>query len=401
MQSISTIGLDIAKSVFQLHGVDAAGQVVIRRQLRRRHVLAFFQKLPPCLVGIEACASSHHWSRELQSLGHAVRLMPPAYVKPYVKRQKNDITDAEAICEAVTRPNMRFVPTKTVEQQSCLMLHRVRHLFIRQQTAVINSIRAYLAEFGIVAPVGRRGVEQLLEVVADTADCRLPEVGRACLAALGSQLRALKAQILEFDRRIIAWHRSSTTSKRLDAIPGVGPALATALVASIADPKAFRSGRDFSAWVGLVPKQNSSGGKDKLGSISKQGGRYLRSLFTAGALAVIRYAKIHGTGHRPWLTRLLARRPTKVAARIEPHVTVFDKSARKDGTFSREDFNYDQTKDVYICPDGKPLTTTGTRVNDGNTLLYRASLRSRCCPSTPARKVPRSIHEHARDTAPS
>jgi transposase len=315
MQSISTIGLDIAKSVFQVHGVDAVGQVVLRRQLKRRHVLAFFQKLPPCLVGIEACASSHHWSRELQALGHTVRLMPPAYVKPYVKRQKNDSTDAEAICEAVTRPNMRFVPTKTVEQQSGLMLHRARHLFIRQQTAVINSIRAYLAEFGIVAPVGRRGVEQLLQVVADTADRRLPEeVARACLAALGNQLRALKAQILEFDRRIIAWHRSSATSKRLDAIPGVGPALATALVASIADPKAFRSGRDFSAWVGLVPKQNSSGGKDRLGSISKQGDRYLRSLFTAGALAVIRYAKIHGTDHRPWLTRLLARRPTKVAA---------------------------------------------------------------------------------------
>ena len=270
--------------------------------------MAFFQKLSPCLVGIEACASSHYWSRELQALGHAVRLMPPAYVKPYVKRQKNDTTDAEAICEAVTRPNMRFVPTKTVEQTSCLMLHR------RQQTAVINSIRAHLAELGIVAPVGRRGVEQLLEVVADTADRRLPEVARACLAALGSQLRALKAQILEFDRRILAWHRSNATSKRLDAIPGVGPALATALVASIADPRAFRSGRDFSAWVGLVPTQNSSGGKDKLGSISKQGDRYLRSLFTAGALAVIRYAKIHGTRHRPWLTALLARRPTKVAA---------------------------------------------------------------------------------------
>jgi transposase len=314
MQSISTIGLDIAKSVFQVHGVDAAGQVVLRRQLKRRYVLAFFQGLPPCLVGIEACASSHHWSRELQALGHTVRLMPPAYVKPYVKRQKNDITDAEAICEAVTRPNMRFVPTKAVEQQSCLMLHRARHLFIRQQTAVINSIRAYLAEFGVVAPVGRRGVEQLLEVVADPADRRLPEVARVCLAALGSQLRALKAQILEFDRRIIAWHRSNATSKRLDAIPGVGPALATALVASIADPRAFRSGRDFSAWVGLVPKQNSSGGKDKLGSISKQGDRYLRSLFTAGALAVIRYAKIHGTKHRPWLTALLARRHTKVAA---------------------------------------------------------------------------------------
>src|SRR6201988_833441 len=314
MQIVTTIGLDIAKSVFQVHGVDAAGNVVIRRQLKRRYVVAFFEKLPPCLVGVEACASSHHWSRELQAIGHTVRLMPPAYVKPYVKLQKNDMADAEAICEAVARANMRFVPTKTPEQQSCLMLHRTRHMFIRQQTAVINSIRAHLAEFGIVAPVGRKGVEQLLEVVADTDDGRLPEVARACLAALGSQLRALKAQILEFDRRIISWHRSSATSKRLDAIPGVGPALATALVASIADPKAFRSARDFSAWVGLVPKQNSSGGKDRLGSISKQGDRYLRSLFTAGALAVIRYARSHGIGHRPWLAGLLARGPGKVAA---------------------------------------------------------------------------------------
>jgi transposase len=314
MQTITTIGFDIAKAVFQVHGVDAHGQVVVRRQLKRRYVLAFFQKLPPCLVGIEACASSHYWSRELQALGHTVRLMPPAYVKPYVKRQKNDAADAEAICEAVTRASMRFVATKTPEQQSCLMLHRTRHLFIRQQTAVINAIRAHLAEFGIVAPVGRRGVEQLLDVVADAGDKRLPELARACVAALGAQLLTLKAQILSFDRRIMAWHRSNATSKRLDEIPGVGPALATALVASVADPKAFRSGRDFSAWIGLVPKQHSSGGKDRLGGISKQGDRYLRSLFTAGALAVIRYAKIHGTKHRPWLTALLARRPTKVAA---------------------------------------------------------------------------------------
>jgi transposase len=314
MQTITTIGFDIAKSVFQVHCVDAAGQVVIRRQLKRRYVLAFFQKLLPCLIGIEACASSHHWSRELQALGHTVRLMPPAYVKPYVKRQKNDATDAEAICEAVTRANMRFVATKTLEQQSCLVLHRTRHLFIRQQTAVINAIRAHLAEFGIVAPVGRHGVEELLNVVADPNDKRVPEIARVCLSALGAQLRVLKAQILEFDRMINAWHRSSETSRRLDDCPGVGPALATALVASVADPKAFRSGRDFSAWIGLVPKQYSSGGKDKLGSISKQGDRYLRSLFVAGALAVIRYAKIHGTKHRPWLTALLARRPTKVAA---------------------------------------------------------------------------------------
>ncbi len=314
MQTITTVGLDIAKTVFQVHAIDAAGNIIIRRQLKRRYVLAFFQKLSPCLVGIEACASSHYWSREIKTLGHTVHLMPPAYVKPYVKRQKNDATDAEAICEAVRRPTMRFVPTKTQEQQSCLLLHRTRHLFIRQQTAVINTIRAHLAEFGIVASVGRHGVEKLLNVVADASDKRLPEVARACLSALGDQLRALKAQILNFDRMIMAWHRSNETSKRLDELPGVGPVLATALVASIADPKAFRSGRDFSAWIGLVPKQSSSGGKQKLGSISKQGDRYLRSLFTAGALAVIRYAKIHGTGHRPWLVALLARRPTKVAA---------------------------------------------------------------------------------------
>src|SRR6202049_3372217 len=313
MQAITTIGLDITKSVFQVHGIDAKGNVLIRRQLKRRYVLAFFQRLSSCLVGIEACATSHHWSRELQALGHTVRLMPPAYVKPYLKRQKNDAADSEAIGEAVTRPSMRFVETKTKDQQSCLMLHRTRHLFIRQQTAVINAIRAHLAEFGIVAPVGRNGVEELLDVVADPDDNRVPEVARECLAALGAQLRMLKAQILEFDRRILAWHRSNEMSKRLDELPGVGPALATALVASVADPRAFRSGRDFSAWVGLVPKQNSSGGKEKRGSITKRGDRYLRSLFTAGALAVIRYAKIHGTKHRPWLTALLGRGATQGA----------------------------------------------------------------------------------------
>jgi transposase len=314
MEAISTIGLDIAKSVFQVHGVDAAGQVVLRRQLKRRQVVTFFQKLSPCLIGIEACASSHYWSRELQALGHSVRLMPPVYVKPYVKRQKNDMADAEAICEAVTRANMRFVPTKTPEQQSGLMLHRTRHLFIRQQTSVINAIRAHLAEFGIVAPVGRRGVEELLRIVTDPTDKRVPDVVRGCLTALGAQLLSLKKQILDFDRMILAWHRSNQTSKRLNCIPGVGPLLATALVASVADPQTFRSGRNFSAWIGLVPKQYSSGGRERLGGISKRGDRYLRCLFVAGAFALIRYAKIHGTKHRPWLTALLARRPTKVAA---------------------------------------------------------------------------------------
>jgi transposase len=185
MQAITTIGFDIAKSVFEVHGVDAEGHLVIRRQLKRRRVIAFFQKMPPCLVGIEACASSHYWSRELQAIGHTVRLMPPAYVRPYVKRQKNDMADAEAICEAVTRANMRFVPTKTPEQQSGLTLHRTRHLFMRQQTSVINAIRAHLAEFGIVAPVGRRGVEELLCVVADPNDKRLPEIVRASVAGVG------------------------------------------------------------------------------------------------------------------------------------------------------------------------------------------------------------------------
>ena len=247
MEATVTTGLDIAKSVFQAHGADAAGNIVDRRQLKRRHLLTFFQELAPCLVGIEACATSHHRSRELKALGHAVRLMPPAYVKPYVKRQKNDAADAEAIREAVTGANMRFVERKTPERQACLMLHRMRHLLIKQQTSVINSIRAHLAEFGIVARVGRNGVEGLLRVVADPADERVPEVARACVAALGAQLRMLKAQILEFHRRIVAWRRSNETSKRLDQIPGVGPALATTLVASVPDPKAFRSGRHFSA----------------------------------------------------------------------------------------------------------------------------------------------------------
>src|SRR6187397_2729600 len=212
MQAVTTIGLDIAKSVFQVHGVDAEGKVLIRRKLKRRYVLAFFQKLPPCLVGIEACATSHHWSRELKALGHTVRLMPPAYVKPYVKRQKNDAADAEAICEAVTRANMRFVETKAPEQQSCLMLHRTRHLLVRQLNAVTNALRAHLAEFGIVAPIGRKGVTELLHVVADPSDGRVPEVARACLAALGTQLLGLKQQILEFDRMIMVWDRSNETS---------------------------------------------------------------------------------------------------------------------------------------------------------------------------------------------
>jgi len=314
MEQISTIGLDIAKTVFQVHGLGETGEPVVRRQLKRRQVLPFFGRLSPCLVGMEACATSHHWARELEKLGHDVRLMPPRYVKPYVKRNKNDAADAEAICEAVTRPTMRFVPIKTPEQQSVLMVHRTRHLFVRQRTTLINAIRAHMAEFGIVAGVGRNGVETLLELITRGEDERLPSAARECLMALAAQLELVKRQILEADRRVRAWHRTSKTSKRLEAIPGVGPLVATALVASIPDPHVFRSGRDLSAWIGLVPKQNSTGGKERLGSISKAGNRYLRQLLVVGALSVIRRAKQLGYTRHPWLIRLMARRSTKVAA---------------------------------------------------------------------------------------
>ena len=314
MNEVITIGVDIAKSVFQIHAVDAAGEPVIRRQLRRRQVVPFFRKQPSCLVGLEACATSHHWAREIARLGHEVRLMPPRYVKPYVKRNKNDAADAEAICEAVRRPNMRFVPVKTVEQQSVLMLHRTRQLFIRQRTSLINAIRAHMAEFGIVAGVGRNGVEVLLKRINEGGDDRIPATARECLKALAAQLELIKRQIVEADRRVLAWHRSSETSKRLEAIPGVGPLIASALVASVPDPTVFRSGRDLSAWIGLVPKQHSTGGKERLGGISKAGNRYLRQMLVVGALSVIRRAKQLGTTRHPWLVGLLERRSTKVAA---------------------------------------------------------------------------------------
>lgn len=314
MKEITTIGLDTAKSVFQVHGVAADGEVVIRKQLKRRQVLGFFGKLNPCLIGLEACSAAHHWSRELSRFGHTVRLIPPRYVKPYVKSQKNDATDAEAICEAVMRPNMRFVATKSREQQALLMLHRTRHLMVRQRTATINAIRAHLTEFGIVAGIGRHGVEALLKIIADENDERVPAVARDCLLALGRHLERIKRQIRDFDAKIMAAHRSNELSRRLEAIPGVGPRVATALVASIADPSAFRSGRQMAAWIGLVPKQKSSGGKDKLGGVTKAGDRYLRSMLMIGALSVIKRVKQLGYTRRPWLAELMSRRPVKVAA---------------------------------------------------------------------------------------
>lgn len=320
MGQVVTIGLDLAKSVFQVHGVDASGQVVVRRQIRRSQLLQFFARQPACVVGMEACASSHHWARELIALGHEVKLMPAQYVKPYVKRGKNDAADAEAICEAVTRPTMRFVAVKTPEQQSAMMLHRVRLVLCRQRTQLSNAIRAHVAEFGIVAAAGRLGLERLLDVIADAGDDRLPTDARTCLQMLAAQLGVVKAQILENDRRIMADARSTDLGRRLMAIPGVGPVLASALVASVADPSIFRSGRDLAAWIGLVPRQNSSGGKERLGSICKAGHRYLRQMLVVGAMAVIRYAS---PTRRPWLAQLLARRKAKVAA-----VALANKTAR-------------------------------------------------------------------------
>jgi transposase len=322
MGQVATIGLDIAKSVFQVHGVDAGGGVVIRQKLTRARLLKFFEKLAPCLVGIEACGTAHHWARELIGLGHDVRLMPPSYVKPYVKRQKNDMADAEAICEAVTRPTMRFVPVKSPEQQSVMVLHRTRSILIRQRIQISNAIRSHMAEFGMAAAVGRQGLHSLIEVVHDPADKRVPVEARGCLSMLAAQLQLVNEQVLEIDRLIRTNARSTEVGRRLMEIPGVGPLLASALVGTIADPKAFKTGRNLAAWIGLVPKQNSSGGKERLGGITKQGDRYLRQMLVVGALAVVRYAVRNGT-RRPWLVQLLARRTPKVAA-----VALANKTAR-------------------------------------------------------------------------
>lgn len=322
MNDVSTIGIDLAKTVFQIHGVDASGVLVIRKQLRRRQVLPFLRKQPPCLVGMEACATAHHWARAIAALGHEVKLMPPHYVKPYVKRNKNDAADAEAICEAVTRPTMRFVAAKSSEQQSVLMLHRTRELLVRQRTMLVNAIRAHMAEFGVVARVGLPQVKELLAVIDDKEDERIPPLARTCLEGLARQLRSLEREIVGAERRIYAWHRTNEESRRLETTPGIGPITASALVSSIADPSIFKSGRSMAAWIGLVPRQNSTGGKARMGRISKQGDQYLRWLLVAGAMTVIRHAKRCGTTD-PWLADIIASKPTKVAA-----VALANKNAR-------------------------------------------------------------------------
>ncbi len=312
---ITTVGLDLAKRVFQVHAVDASGGVVVRKALRRSQVLPFFTRLPPCLIGIEACGTSHHWARELSRLGHQVRLMPPAYVKPYVKRGKNDVVDAEAICEAVTRPTMRFVAMKSADQQAALSLHRTRNLLVKQRTQLVNMIRGLLAEFGIDIPQGLlRALGLARQIAAKQVTPDVPAVARQVLELLAGQVLDTHVRLQAIDRSIIALQRSDDIARRLSTIPGIGPVGATALAASVVDPGQFRSGREFAAWLGLTPSQNSSGGKDRLGRITKMGDRYLRKLLVVGATSLIRGAKYKPVTADPRLVALLARKPLRVAS---------------------------------------------------------------------------------------
>jgi transposase len=306
---ISTIGFDLAKQVFQVHGIDIAGTVLVRRRLRRCDVISFFRQLSPVLVGMEACSTSHYWARQLRALGHEVRLIPAQYVKPYVKRQKNDAADAEAICEAVTRPSMRFVPIKTAEQQSAVMLQRTRDLLVSQRTMLVNALRGHLAEFGIVAARGIKNVPALMAELEDPG-CAVPDLARQALRPLADQLAAVEHQVEAIEASIVAWHKNNEISRRLATIPGVGPIIASAITAAVPDARAFTSARHFAAWLGLVPRQNSTGGKPRLGRISKQGDANLRRLLIVGAQSVLRWIKPGKSN--PWIVALLERRPRKL-----------------------------------------------------------------------------------------
>ncbi len=320
--TIATIGLDLAKNVFQVHGVNERGNAVLRKQLRRDQVAPFFANLPACLVGIEACASAHHWARKLQALGHTVRLMAPQFVKPYVKSNKNDAADAEAICEAVARPSMRFVPIKNVEQQSVLSLHRVRQGFVRARTAQANQMRGLLGEFGLVVPQGIAYIAQRVPALIEDAANELPGSFRLLMQRLLEHLKVLQQQVDEIEAQIKAWHRASEASQRLEKVPGIGPLTATALVASVGDAKNFDNGRQFSAWLGVVPRQHSSGGKPTLLGMSKRGDAYLRTMLIHGARSVI-YRATQKADADSWLVKLTTRRNKNVAA-----VAMANKTAR-------------------------------------------------------------------------
>ncbi|MHB8256581.1 MAG: IS110 family RNA-guided transposase [Acidiferrobacterales bacterium] len=322
MNKITTVGIDLAKSVLQVHGVDQRGKAVLKKQLKRNQVLTFFGNLEPCLIGMEACASSHYWARELEKLGHTVKLMAPQFVKPYVKTMKNDAADAEAICEAVVRPTMRFVPGKTVEAQALLAVHRARQGFVKARTAQANQIRGLLAEFGIVIPQGISHIARRIPEILEDAENGLPDMMRPLIAQLATHLKQLDREADELEAQIQAWHRSNEASRKLEKIPGIGPITASALVASVGDAKGFRNGRQFAAFLGLVPRQHSSGGRETLLGISKRGDVYLRTLLIHGARAVVR---INEAKAQPdcWLTRLLARRNKNIAA-----VALANKNAR-------------------------------------------------------------------------
>jgi transposase len=312
--NITTVGIDLAKNVFQVHGVDGGGKVVLGKQLRRAQVAVFFANLPPCLIGMEACASAHHWGRTLQRSGHTVRLMAPQFVKPYVKTNKNDVADAEAICEAVGRANMRFVPIKSIEQQAILSVHRVRQGFVKARTAQANQIRGLLGEFGLVIPQGIINIAKRVPEILEDASNELPVPFRHLIDRLTEHLKELDRQVKEFEQEIIAWHRSSELSRKLEKIPGIGPLAATALVASIADAHSFKNGRQVSAWLGLVPRQSSSGGKPTLLGMSERGDAYLRTLLIHGARSAILAAKNKTDNTQGWLTDLLKRRHPNIAA---------------------------------------------------------------------------------------
>jgi len=311
--SVTIVGLDLAKHVFQVHGIDAAGQVVVARAIRRKDLLSFFASLPCCLVGMEACSSAHHWAREIGDLGHDTRLMPPAYVKAYVRRQKNDAADAAAICEAVTRPTMRFVPVRSIENQSVLMHHKVRELLVAQRTQVINALRGHLAEIGMIAPQGPKYARELAASIM-TGDDGLPPVVREALRPLVRQLDCLDKEIALADKQIRAMAKADEVARRLMSVPGIGPVIASAIAASVQDPSAFASGRAFAASLGLTPKQNSSGGKERLGRISKMGNRYLRKLLVVGAHAVLFNRKRHSDALRTWACKLMETKPFKLVA---------------------------------------------------------------------------------------
>jgi transposase len=339
----AAIGLDIAKNFFQVHAVDAAGQVVSRRKLSRGEVISFFKTQPSTLVGIEACGTGHYWARELAALGHEVKLLPPAYVKPYVKRGKTDAADAEAICEAVTRPNMHFVPVKTPEQQAALMMHRSREMLVGQRTALVNALRGHLAELGIITAKGIHRVADLLAELIGADDSKLPPLARVSLRCLAAQIEAVGMQIAKLEALILEWHKGNEVSRRLAKIPGVGPITASAVVATIGDASNFTSARHLSAALGLTPRQNSSGGKARQGGISKAGNTYLRRMLFIGAIAVIRSKRAQEAGS--WLAGLLERRPAKVVASA-----VANKTARVIWAMLRSGDAYRAPKAAIVAP---------------------------------------------------